>query len=144
MKNFEQGGEKFNRRSMMGVIGKSLAGLLVLGAQACAPRELNAYEVIISVIQSAVHYSPATIVVPPGATIVWQNRGIYPVSVTCDQSKAKGLVGATLMPKGAQPFDSGVLYPGQSWGYTFTQPGTYLYFSQFTPSPGLIGSVTVQ
>jgi len=31
------------------------------------------------------------------------------------------------MPAGAKPFDSGFIPPGQSWSYTFTLPGRYLY-----------------
>jgi len=69
---------------------------------------------------SSLGYSPDVIRVVIGVnnTVVWTNNDTAPHTVT---SVAGGI------PSGAQAFNSGNLNPGQTWNYTFTQPGTYEY-----------------
>jgi plastocyanin len=69
---------------------------------------------------SSLGYSPDVVHVVIGInnTVVWTNNDTVPHTVT---SVAGGI------PSGAQAFNSGNLNPGQSWNYTFTQPGTYEY-----------------
>lgn len=46
-------------------------------------------------------------------------------------------------PEGAAPFDSGDIYPGQTWSFTFTVPGQYAYFSQPDQDQGILGTIRV-
>jgi plastocyanin len=69
------------------------------------------------------YFDPADIVVSPGTTVEWVNEGQNPHSVVADN----GL------------FDSGLLYPGESYQVTFEGSGTVTYHC----SPEMTGSVTV-
>jgi uncharacterized protein (TIGR03000 family) len=54
---------------------------------------------------------PSTITVAPGTTVQWRNSGEHTHTVT---SNSKG-------------WDSGELYPGEVFSYTFNRPGTFAY-----------------
>lgn len=47
----------------------------------------------------------------------------------------------TSLPGAPVTFDSGVLNPGSTYTYTFTQPGTYSYYCKIHPF--MLGNVTV-
>ena len=73
-------------------------------------------------------FDPPNITVAPGTTVTWTNNDSAPHTVTATD------------PAGA--FDSGTLRPGQSFSFTFTQPGTtYAYYCAIHPS--MTGTVTV-
>jgi plastocyanin len=73
-------------------------------------------------------FDPPNITVAPGTTVTWVNNDSAPHTVTATD------------PAGA--FDSGTLQPGQSFSFTFTQPGTtYAYYCAIHPS--MRGTVTV-
>jgi plastocyanin len=63
-------------------------------------------------------FHPTRMDVSPGTTVTWTNRGNSPHTVT----SSSGL------------WDSGTLQPGMSFGYAFTQPGTYDYYDRFNPN----------
>ncbi len=109
---------------------------------ACAPKSNDQFQVDIVVEQSQIHYTPTTLTIPRGATITWLNKSYYSQSVTCDPSQPGGN-GITSLPTGAQPWDSGLLYPGQRFSKTFDTPGTYVYFSQPRLSPNTVGTIVV-
>ncbi len=109
---------------------------------ACAPQGNGQFQIDIVIEQSEVHYSPATLTIPRGAAVTWLNKSYYSQSVTCDPSRAGGN-GITNLPTGAQPWDSGLLYPGQRFSRTFDTPGTYVYFSQPRLSPNTVGTLIV-
>jgi plastocyanin len=95
-----------------------LAFVTVAGAQ---QPEAPAEEVVVSIRDN--YFDPADIVVAPGTTVWWVNEGENPHNVTADN----GL------------FDSGTLYPGDSFWVTFDGQGTTTYHC----SPNMPGSVTV-
>lgn len=70
-------------------------------------------------------YSPRTLTVPVGTTVIWRNSG----------SQAHGITSRD------QLFDSRLLDSGRSWSYTFEEPGTYHYFC--VPHPWMKGTVIV-
>ena len=84
--------------------------------------EAPAEEVVVSIQDN--YFDPADIVVAPGTTVWWVNEGENPHNVTADN----GL------------FDSGTLYPGDSFWVTFDGQGTVTYHC----SPNMPGSVTVE
>lgn len=62
-------------------------------------------------------FNPGVLEVPAGTTVVWTNGDAIEHSVT------NGVPGK---PGGA--FDSGFFTEGQTWSFTFTEPGEYPYF----------------
>ena len=67
----------------------------------------------------ATSYSPATITVAPGDSIVWVNKDVIPHTAT---SQKEGL------------FDSGTIASGKSWKHTFKTKGELDYICQFHPT----------
>ncbi len=149
----EQNNEQVSRRKFIGNAGKALLAFGIAILSACAPKESNTYLVKVQLSQSRSHFEPSTVDIPTGSQVVWQNLSIYPVTVTCDPSKVKSIstnnepstsAAYVNLPSGASPWDSGTLYPGQTWSHTFSTPGEYLYFSQYSQSPDLVGTVVVK
>lgn len=70
-------------------------------------------------------FEPAQLSVEPGTTVTWTNEGNEPHTVTADN----GL------------FDSGVLYPGDSYSVQFDGMGTLSYYCTLHPS--MTGGITV-
>lgn len=70
-------------------------------------------------------FSPAQITVEPGTTVTGVNNGAAPHTVTADDGS----------------FGSEVLEPGESFSFTFQNPGTFAFHCQI--HPGMTGSVTV-
>lgn len=58
-----------------------------------------------------VKYRPQTLRVRVGDTVTWANLDEFEHTVTSDEGA----------------FDSGLLGGGQTWSFTFSQPGTYRY-----------------
>jgi LPXTG-motif cell wall-anchored protein len=71
-------------------------------------------------------FAPPSITIQVGGTVTWSNDGQVAHTVTANSGS----------------FDSGNLNPGQSFGHTFSQPGTFAYYCQY--HQGMKGSVTVQ
>jgi plastocyanin len=133
------------RRSFIKLVGTTLG--ISLGApllNACTTNNNNEeYQVNIVIQQSQIHYAPATLTIPHGATVTWLNQSYYSQSVTCDPKQA-GDGNAVNLPQGAQAWDSGMLYPGQRFSKTFDTPGTYVYFSLPRLSPNALGTIIVK
>ena len=47
------------------------------------------------------------------------------------------------LPDGAEPWDSGMLQPGESFSHTFPVPGTYRYFCTPHAASGMLGTIEV-
>jgi plastocyanin len=76
-------------------------------------------------------FSPARIEVITGTTVTWTNQDTVPHNVTLSPVVISSSDGS----------ESGLLYPGQSFSYTFTSQGTFLYHCQ--EHPDMIGAVIV-
>jgi plastocyanin len=71
-------------------------------------------------------FQPARLDVAPGTTVTWINTSTLVHAVTGDDLAFD---------------DSGLLEPGESYSFTFTDPGTYRY--RCSPHPGMEGVVVV-
>jgi amicyanin len=71
-------------------------------------------------------YSAATITIAAGTTVTWTNKDSVQHTVT----------------ERGNLFDSGLLGNGQSFSYTFNQPGEYEYYC--IPHPYMTGKVIVE
>jgi plastocyanin len=76
-------------------------------------------------------YSPPRIQVLLSTTVTWTNKDNVPHNVTI----------TPVVISAADAWESGQLYPGQSFTYTFTSRGTFRYYCQ--DHPGMVGIVTV-
>lgn len=76
-------------------------------------------------------FSPARIQVVLGTTVTWTNQDNVPHNVTI----------APVVMSSSNGWESRLLYPGQSFSYTFTSQGTFQYHCQ--EDPGMIGTVIV-
>ena len=68
-------------------------------------------------------FVPFDLTVPVGTTVVWINQDEAPHTITFDDGT----------------IDSGVLNSGQSFEFTFNEPGHFQYFCAFHGSPGVQG-----
>lgn len=122
-----------NRREFLYMLGGG-----VLAACGVASREPD----FTVVIRPDMSFEPSSLVVPIGSTVAWHNRADTVHTVTADPEKA-AQTGWQLLPSGASPFDSGDLFAGERWAYTFDLPGTYIYFCSYHQSEEMFGTITV-
>jgi plastocyanin len=90
----------------------------------------------------ALRFDPVTLTVPRGTTITWRNTSQVMHTVTDDPSKALNPAD-TLLPAGAQAWDSGTIDPTRTFTHTFDVAGTYKYFCQPHEAAGMIGTIVV-
>ncbi|MFC0543640.1 cupredoxin domain-containing protein [Kutzneria chonburiensis] len=82
-----------------------------------APAPATAATQAVTMAQYA--FAPATITVHVGDTVTWTNQDQAPHDVTTTSAPV--------------PLHSPTLSTGQSWTYTFSQPGTYAYICSIHP-----------
>ena len=87
----------------------------------------STYEVEVSAASSEYSFHPLSITVPVGATITWTNTGLELHTVTSD----------------ADLFNEAIA-PGESFSFTFTEPGTYYYHCEPHAFQSMIGQVAVE
>ncbi len=79
---------------------------------------------------SGSRFEPDDLAVRPGTTVTWVNQDDRDHTVTADEGA----------------WDSGLIPPGESFAYTFEQPGIYLYHCALHGGPGgegMAGSISV-
>ena len=76
-------------------------------------------------------FSPTRIQVVLGTTVTWTNQDSVPHNVTL----------SPVVMSSSNNWESELLYPGQSFSYTFTSQGTFQYHCQ--EHPGMVGVVIV-
>jgi plastocyanin len=103
----------------------------MVGAVFSAPVALAEEEVVITA--RAFSYSPASIEIETGTTVIWRNEDPmdYPL-----------LDGTHRVKAGDDSFDSGDIHPGQQFTKTFLEPGTIEYACVIHPSL-MTGSIKV-
>ena len=91
---------------------------------------------------SAMRFSPNVVTINAGETVDFRNISTFThtVSTTADTPME---MQATLMPAGAEAFDSGAIAPGETFSHTFLIPGTYRYFCEPHVGQGMTGTVVV-
>lgn len=130
---------RFLRR--VGAIGAVGSAVPVLtGCQILAARDDDRYTVEIT---EGYHFEPAALTVPLGSTVVWDNKSNIRHAVTTDASDLEA-AGTIELPRYVRPFDSGDLFPGDTWALTFTIPGSYVYVCPYHYERGMIGTVIVE
>ena len=92
---------------------------------------------------NSMRFVPAEVRITVGQSVVWMNISSLVHTVTADPALAKNSADAQL-PKGAQPFNSGNVVPGQTFRHVFDVPGTYRYFCIPHEGMGMVGTVIVK
>ncbi len=139
--NSNDRGTGISRREFLRLGGAGLLLAPLLGACSVSA-DRQQYQVLIGGVDAALFW-PGTLAVPLGATVTWQNRDVYPHTVTCDPDLAQRQGSYAQLPDGAAPWDSGNIYTGQMWSHTFTSPGQYIYFSRRDEQGQLLGVIIV-
>jgi plastocyanin len=129
------------RRRVFRLGVRGIAGILLTPLLAGCPSRADKLATITMTGQNA--FAPSSLIVSTGTKVVWKNGDTSPHSTTCDPAKAKSAMNVAL-PAGSPPWDSGILFTGDTWARTFDAPGTYIYFSVPDEGRGMIGTITVQ
>lgn len=127
--------------SMLRVMFLAAATMLVLGSVVSLVSATGG-PVVVTMTDKPARYVPEKITVKVGTTVEFRNTGQVVHDVTTDASIAQDKADVSLPPD-AKPFDSGFIMPGQSWSYTFTVPGRYLYACIPHEKDRMIGEVLV-
>jgi plastocyanin len=89
-------------------------------------------------------FVPASLIVPRGATVTWQNVSQNGTEHTSTDNASLAINPADAgLPDGAQPWHQGDIGPGQTFSHTFDVPGTYHYFCRYHEGEGMVGTITV-
>ena len=100
-------------------------------AQASASQNKPVYGVIQVEMRNDA-FTPQHIQVALGTTVTWTNKDNVPHNVTF----------SPVVPNANNNWDSGLLYPGESYSYTFTSRGTFQYHCSEHPFE-MTGTVSV-
>lgn len=87
-------------------------------------------------------FEPDSVTIRAGDTVVWQNQSILVHTVTDDPAKALKPAHSVL-PTGANAFDSGRMKLNERFEHAFLVPGRYKYFCIPHEGAGMIGEVIV-
>lgn len=133
-----------DRRSLLRRVAASgaawLAAPVLAGCQILAARDDDRYTVTMT---EGRRFEPADLTIPLGSTVVWDNKSNIRHAVSTDASDLENPEAITL-PRYVRPFDSGDLFPGDTWALTFTVPGSYVYVCPYHHDKGMIGTVIVE
>ncbi|MDQ4075810.1 MAG: plastocyanin/azurin family copper-binding protein [Chloroflexota bacterium] len=120
--------------------GMCLAVPVVAGCEILAARDDDRYTVHMT---NDREFAPASLTVPLGSTVVWENQTDRRHAVTTDASHLEE--GAPVaLPASVAPFTSPDLFTGETWQLRFTQPGTYVYACPYHYQDNMIGSIAVE
>ena len=97
---------------------------------------------IVVQMNDQLRFTPTEITIKAGDTVEWRNIGLIPHTVTADPRRAPSSRNIEL-PDGAEAFDSGWVTSGQSFRYTFSEPGVYRYVCLPHERSLMLGTVIV-
>jgi len=116
------------------VVTLALACLVVPVLAACTAVEARDDNRVTVEMTDLHQFEPASLRVPLSATVVWKNASLVSHTATAE---------AQDLPAGAEPWDSGALYSGQTWAHHFDVPGTYVYVCRYHEDEGMVGTIVV-
>ncbi len=88
-------------------------------------------------------FVPENLAISVGDTVVWIIEGALPHTST-DKPGSAGVDEHNILPEGAEPWDSGLLDPGETYRTVLTVAGNYTYVCLIHEAGGMIGRLTVQ
>jgi len=124
----------------------SVGALLVFAVSLClgeTPQANQAAPLVTIHMTAAKQYDPKTVTISVGDTVEWVNDDPANLHNITTDKDATDIPKAIQMPKGAKPFNSGLVAQGKRWRYRFTVPGTYRYVCA-PHQPGMVGTIIVK
>ena len=124
----------------------STVAVIVLSASACmgkTPDSRQGPPVVTIHMTVAKQYSPKTVTISVGDTVEWVNDDPANLHNITTDKDATDIPKAISMPRGAKPFNSGLIVQGQRFRYTFTVPGWYRYVC-VPHQPEMVGTIIVK
>jgi plastocyanin len=97
----------------------------------------------LTVGMSDMAFIPSKIVIKVGQKVTWKDSSEVIHTVVDDAGKAINQADVHL-PEGGEPFDSGLMQPGQTFARVFTAPGVYRYVCTLHEANGMKGVVIVR
>ena len=94
-------------------------------------------------MSSTKQYEPKTVTINVGDTVEWVNDDHGNLHNVTTDKDATDMPRAISIPRGAKPFNSGLMPPGKTFRYTFTVPGTYRYVC-VPHQPDMVGVIVVR
>jgi len=91
----------------------------------------------------ALAFEPKEITVTVGDRVQWRNVGQIAHTVTTTPSKVADPARVSV-PRGAKPWDSGLIGGDETFSRTFDEPGTYEYVCIPHEGAGMVGTVVVE
>ncbi|MCH7565393.1 MAG: hypothetical protein IH968_16390 [Gemmatimonadetes bacterium] len=88
-------------------------------------------------------FGPEHVLIHLGDTLVWIQEGALPHTTSNGPGKA-AVPEHSLLPEGAEPWDSGLLVPGQGFSVVFDTTGEYTYLCKIHEAAGMVGRITVR
>lgn len=88
-------------------------------------------------------FAPEEIRIRVGQTVVWRNTTPLIHTVSADPEAVREPEQVRL-PEGAEPFDSGFLFPDDTFRRTFTVPGEYVYICIPHDMAPMVGRIVVE
>jgi len=110
---------------------------------AAAAQKVAATAAAVVNISDLLQFEPKVVTIKAGQTVVWNNKSVLKHTVTADPRKAANLA-HVLLPDGAEPFDSDLIMPLDTYQRTFTVPGQYRYFCIPHEATNMVGEVIVE
>lgn len=126
------------RRSLIALVISGICTMVFLSKLAAATQA----DVVIKMLDMPPAFQPTLTTIKVGQSIEWENVGDEVHHATSDPSlaiKAKEVTN----PRGAEPFDSGFLRPGETFTHIFTIPGEYRYSCVVHEAKGMLGTIVV-
>ena len=117
-----------------------VGGCGVGGPAYLEPSEGTAATVIMT---TGLAFDPSVVTVKVGDTVEWRNKSILTHTVTTDPTVA-AKSSDVRVPEGAVVFDSGAVFPGEVFRYTFKVPGIYSYICEPHQRFGMSGTIVVE
>ena len=122
-------------RDIMAAAAAAIAIASAVAAPSAAAdlaQETTARQSVAIVQMTGRRFSPQTITVRAGETVVWQNASFATHTVTAES-----------VPPGAALFDSGDVGRRGQFSHTFTVPGEHQYYCRPHRLMGMVGTVVV-
>ncbi len=104
--------------------------------------EVGEHAVVIRMTDD-LRFDPENPAITVGDTVVWIIEGALPHTST-DKPGTAGVDEHTILPEGAEPWDSGLLDPGETYRTVLTVTGDYTYVCLLHEAAGMVGRLTVQ
>lgn len=131
------------RTGSQGWMRAGAAGLLVAAGMLGSAGVVLAQDSVVVEMTGDLRFAPETVRISAGDRVEWRNTSGTVHTATADPEQAADPANVRL-PEGAEPFDSGIVPSGGTYGHTFEVAGRYRYVCLPHEAAGMIGEIIVE